>query len=90
VDSNSVEVQAELSGFKFRITDPSGNVVSQLETNAAGHAQSDPLPTGVTYRIEEVELPTTVASDPPHDVALDAAHTVVQHTNHVTPGNVYG
>ena len=68
VDANGIEVQADLRGFKFRVTDSTGNVAAELVTNAAGHAQSDALATGATYRIEEVELPPNITSDPIQEV----------------------
>lgn len=89
LSAEGAEVQRDLAGFKFRILDSAGQPADDLVTNAAGHAQSKLLATGVTYTIEEIDVPAGVTADPLPPVALTAPHFVVQAVNRAQPGSPY-
>jgi Dyp-type peroxidase family len=86
VDTSGNELARSLEDFTISVTDSTGNPVATVTTNAAGHAQTDALPTGATYTVEEVNIPGGVTAPPAQAITLDQAHVVVTLVNQAQPG----
>lgn len=90
VDQTGAEVMVDLAGFRFRVLDVNGQQVGgEFQSDAAGHALSDELPTDAAYKLEELPPPAPFTPQPPRDFMLQSAREVVRLENRIPAGSSY-
>lgn len=87
LEESGQESMADLSGFRFRVLAGTGQPVGgEFETDSAGHALSDEIPTDADYSLEELAPPPPFQPPPPIPFRLDAKRKVLRVENRVPPG----
>lgn len=91
-DSTGTELDVDLAGFTFQVTDPAtGQLIGEpFTTNSHGHARSTDLPTGQPLQLNETVFPAGVTPTQPIPFTLNAARLVQRVDNSVSAGTVYG
>ncbi len=83
--TGAVDPTASLESATFQVTTAAGAVLAELVTDAAGHAASPPLPTGVPLTVTESAAPAGAQVTPgpnPQSVTLErCAKTLLTFTN---------
>lgn len=92
VDTAGTELDVDLAGFTFQVTDPgTGQPVAEaFTTDSHGHALSPELPTRTPLRLTETALTAGATGPAPFDFELDTARLLHRVDNTVAPGTVYG
>ncbi len=92
IDSSGAELDVDLGGFVFQVTDPATGqrVGDPFSTNSHGHALSPDLPTGTPLRLDETGFPPTVTPAQPLAFELSTVRLVHRVDNVVPAGTVYG
>ncbi len=89
VDESGQEAMADLGGFRFRVVAAATGqpVGGEFETDSAGHARSDEIPTDADYTLEELAPPSPFPPLPPIPFRLESKRKVLRVENHVPAGS---
>lgn len=92
VDPAGTELDVDLGGFTFQVTDQAtgASVGEAFSTSSHGHALSPDLPVGMPLRLTEVTVPVGMTAPAAFDFTLSSARLVVPVENVVPAGTTYG
>jgi deferrochelatase/peroxidase EfeB len=92
VDPAGTELDVDLGGFTFQVTDAATGqpVGGPFTTNSHGHALSPDLPVGTPLRLDETAFTPGVTPAQPLPFTLASARLVLRVDNTVPAGTVYG